>query len=53
MTANDVNTVTFGVNVTRAQRDALDREAARRGISRNALVRALAEDIARGERHGD
>ncbi len=45
-----VNTATFGVNLTLDQRDALDREAERQGLTRNALIRELAEDILRRER---
>jgi hypothetical protein len=40
-----VNTCFFGVNITLKQRDVLDAEAKRRGITRNALIRALIDGI--------
>lgn len=40
-----VNTCFFGVNITLKQRDVLDSEAKRRGITRNALIRTLINNL--------
>lgn len=40
-----INTCFFGVNVTLKQREVLDREARRRGITRNMLIRQFADEL--------
>jgi len=40
-----VNTCFFGINITLKQREVLDAEARRRGITRNALIRSLINEL--------
>jgi hypothetical protein len=42
-----VNTCFFGINITLRQRAVLDAEAKRRGITRNALIRVLIDEMDR------
>jgi hypothetical protein len=44
-----INTCFFGINITLRQRDLLDAEAQRRNITRNALIRALIEEMDRNK----